>query len=425
LRHASLKPVSFVIRFVAPALLVVRCLPAAVPIGITITSNPAGLAFTVTGDGCGSGSYVTPQTLSWTPASPCAVTFASPQIAQSVYGTRYVFNGWLDGAAANPRTIAAPGQPATFTANFTTQNLLTTAALPAAAGTVTGGGWYNAGVIAGVTATAAGGYRLVNWSGVFAPPGFPGVAVVMSSPLSATANFVPILPGPPGQYVMTGISNFPTAPGKPTNNYGQVVGGTVAAGGNGFLWTPLLPNANAGTITDVGGVILPANPWGDLPHTAAAGINDRGQVVGTTNIQNGPMSVTAQAFLWSPNTPNATTGSVSPLPGGSVFPAFTPNPGFLEINSYGQVGGYLGFWTPSSFVWTTTSPNGQTGTVIEIPLPSGPLPSPGVTSSKASRARQRVALRVRGPVSSGSITAISRPRCWARTRCRAPCRGRS
>src|SRR5690242_20375702 len=97
-------------------------------VSITINSSPTAQAFTVEGNGCAPGTYAAPQTVNWTTGANCTVTFVSPHSVQ--LGIQYYFSNWQDGPALNPRTIAAPAQPAVYTANFTAQYLVTTAANP-------------------------------------------------------------------------------------------------------------------------------------------------------------------------------------------------------------------------------------------------------------------------------------------------------
>ena len=78
----------------------------------------------------------------------------------------YRFVSWQDGNTQNPRTVTVTGN-ATYTATFEaippTQYTLTVASNNTAWGTVTGGGTYNEGATATLTATAATGYRFVQW----------------------------------------------------------------------------------------------------------------------------------------------------------------------------------------------------------------------------------------------------------------------
>jgi hypothetical protein len=64
---------------------------------------------------------------------------------------------------------------------------------------------------------------------------------------------------------------------------------------------PLSANSPAGTMTDLGGVDI-----GVAAIHAAAGINEFGQVVGTTAPLAGPPT---QVFLWSPSVKNGTSGT--------------------------------------------------------------------------------------------------------------------
>jgi pectate lyase len=70
----------------------------------------------------------------------------------------------------------------------TTTYSLTTTASPAAGGTVTGAGTYNAGTAVTVTATPAAGYTFTGWSGD-ASGTATSVTVTMNSNKSVTANF--------------------------------------------------------------------------------------------------------------------------------------------------------------------------------------------------------------------------------------------
>jgi len=126
----------------------------------TIQSDPTGRKFTVTGTGCGpSGPFTTPRTFSWQGVS-CTISFASPDI--SAPGTRYVFQRWGDGLAANPRTFAAFSPSATYTANFASQFLLDVEVSPAGTGTVavdptSSDGYYNSGTGVQLAARAIAG----------------------------------------------------------------------------------------------------------------------------------------------------------------------------------------------------------------------------------------------------------------------------
>jgi Bacterial Ig-like domain (group 3)/Divergent InlB B-repeat domain len=156
------------------------------PVAVTIASAPAGLAFSVSGAGCQAGNYTGTQTLAWQVGSACAVSFSSPQSGGA--GTQYVFSSWTDGTATSSRTITTPASPTTYTASFNTQYLLTTTVGPAAGGTVTGAGYYNAGATATVGATAAAGYGFAGFSGALTDTVNPQ-NLLMNAPKTVQGNF--------------------------------------------------------------------------------------------------------------------------------------------------------------------------------------------------------------------------------------------
>ena len=79
----------------------------------------------------------------------------------------YEFQGWDDGVSTNPRQITVTGN-ATYTAVFSevgaTYYTVTTSVSPAGAGTVSGGGTYEAGSVITLAATANPGYTFSRWN---------------------------------------------------------------------------------------------------------------------------------------------------------------------------------------------------------------------------------------------------------------------
>src|SRR5262249_16469143 len=92
----------------------------------TAQTNPAGLQITVDGT-----TYTAPQAYVWSAGSSHTIATTSPQ---GDGGTRPVFANWSDGGAIS-HTVA-PTVNTTYTANFTTQFLLTTGAYPAGSGAI-------------------------------------------------------------------------------------------------------------------------------------------------------------------------------------------------------------------------------------------------------------------------------------------------
>ena len=165
-------------------------LPPPPSVFVTITANIPNQVFTVAGFGCAPGSYTSPQILQWLNYASCTITFSSKSTG---VGTRLALTGWQDGGTANPRVIVAPAQSVTYTANFTTQHLLTMAINPAASGSLVANpasidGYYNFGTSVELTATPANGYAFSFLSGDMAGSTNPQ-SVAMTAPRSVTANF--------------------------------------------------------------------------------------------------------------------------------------------------------------------------------------------------------------------------------------------
>jgi hypothetical protein len=150
--------------------------------GITIQTNPPGLPFTVDTQPV----FTAPQFLSLAPGSH-SISVAPTQAGAP--GTQYVFANWSDGGTPS-HNITVGDMPATYTANFTPQYLLTATVSPSGAGNVApSGAYYNAGAEIAVTATGTPPYAFSSWSGGASGSTNP-VQVIMNTPKSVTAQFV-------------------------------------------------------------------------------------------------------------------------------------------------------------------------------------------------------------------------------------------
>ena len=149
---------------------------------VTVATSPAGLSITVD-----AVTYTAPQTFAWTEGSTHSIGVTTPQ---GTGGTRYAYASWSDSGAAT-HNITVPASAATYTASFTTQYLLTTAASPTAGGSVTPvTGYYNSASVVPVSANANSGYEFKNWSGDLTGSANP-TSITMSGPRSVTGNFGP------------------------------------------------------------------------------------------------------------------------------------------------------------------------------------------------------------------------------------------
>jgi Concanavalin A-like lectin/glucanases superfamily/Divergent InlB B-repeat domain/Domain of unknown function (DUF2341) len=152
---------------------------------ITVTSSPSGRVLTVDGQAC----TVTPCNYNWTPGSSHTIAVTSTTQAGTT-GTQYVFGNWSDSGAAS-HSVTAPSSATAYTASFTTQYQLTTAASPTAGGTIgpASGGWYNSGSVVSVSSAANSGYAFSGFSGALTGTTTPQ-NLTMSAPFSVTANFI-------------------------------------------------------------------------------------------------------------------------------------------------------------------------------------------------------------------------------------------
>jgi probable HAF family extracellular repeat protein len=185
------------------------------------------------------------------------------------------------------------------------------------------------------------------------------ILVLATSTLCATTSAVAVRP-----YVLTDLGNLPRAAGYNAwgiNSSGQVVGsafggtfGGVDYPGRAFLWSPNTPNGTTGQMYEFGPQSAPNTP------RAAHAINDLGQVVGYRN-GSYPSNLSRQPFLWTPSTPNGNSGTMvdlGTLPGQT---AALPQ----GINSVGQVVG-LGDEDVSTFLWNPSNPNGSAGAMFDL-----------------------------------------------------------
>jgi len=114
----------------------------------------------------------------------------SPQ--NGVVGTRYAWTNWSDGGESS-HTITAPSSPSAYTANFTTQYLLTLTALPIGRGSLAASptsadGYYANGTSVQITAAPGAGFAFIGFSGDLTGSTNPQ-SLAMSAPRSVTGSF--------------------------------------------------------------------------------------------------------------------------------------------------------------------------------------------------------------------------------------------
>lgn len=163
----------------------VNVTPSVTTVPITITTTPANLL--VSADG--GPATAAPLAENWAPGSSHTIATTSPQAGSP--GVQYVWSNWSDSGAIS-HSITVPSTATTYTASFSTQYLLTTAANPPAGGTVTpaSGTYYAASTVVPLTATPNANYTFSSWTGNVANASNASTTVTMTGPQSVTANFV-------------------------------------------------------------------------------------------------------------------------------------------------------------------------------------------------------------------------------------------
>ena len=323
---------------------------------ITIATSPANLL--VSADG---GPFsAAPLVENWTVGSTHTIATLSPQ--PGVLGVQYVWNNWNDGGAISHSITVLPTST-TYTANFTTQYQLTTAANPSNDGTVSpgSGGFYNSGSMVPLMATANSGFNFNNWTGNVANASSASTTVTMTAPQSVSANFV-------GATVPITIAT------SPANLLVSVDGGPPTAAPLTETWIIGSTHTIATTSPQAGGAGIQYvwSSWNDgkaISHTIT--------VPGTATTYSAAFS--PQYQLTTQASPSA-DGSVTPAsgafyPGGAIIPVTaTANSGF-GFSHWTSSGGSFGSTTSASTNFTMPSaPATVTGSFGTFNISAGPTP---------------------------------------------------
>lgn len=148
-------------------------------ISVIVNTNPTGRSFSVDGT-----NYTSTHTFSWVESSSHTIATTSLQPSGI---TRYLWSNWSDGGAIS-HTVA-PAVGTTYTANFSTQHLLTMNS-PATMDLSPATGYRDAGEIVQISATPHPGYSFTGWTGTglgsYTGPNNPAF-VTMNGPIVETA----------------------------------------------------------------------------------------------------------------------------------------------------------------------------------------------------------------------------------------------
>lgn len=199
--------------------------------------------------------------------------------------------------------------------------------------------------------------------------------------INATVPFLWTPGSSPAPLNVGSLPKLPSGIARAINTFGQTAGSSTDGDkSRAFLWTPTSANhPTSGSLTEITG--LP----GETNHSSATAINDRGQVVGVSS---------EFAFLWTPNIPNTTAGAavdLGHLPGATSAIA-------AGINASGQVAGTSLALVGGNraFLWTPATPNASTGTMQDLGL------LPGVTTGSTQATAVNAAAHVVGYGTSGA-----------------------
>ncbi len=149
---------------------------------ITVAANLSGPTVTVDNGTPFTGS----QTFTWVVSSSHTIATTTPQSGGT--GIQYAWQNWSDSGALS-HSVTTPSTATTYTANFQTQYLLTTAVSPSGEGTISPAtGYVNANSVVPVSASANPTYVFTGFSG-----GLTGATnpqnLNMTGPMTVTANF--------------------------------------------------------------------------------------------------------------------------------------------------------------------------------------------------------------------------------------------
>ncbi|HEY6388277.1 MAG TPA: Ig-like domain repeat protein [Candidatus Acidoferrum sp.] len=256
----------FVVQPPYPVIQNAQLTPTGVTVSVNVTTSPANLQVAVDGV-----PATAPATFTWVPGNPHTIATSTPQPGST--GTQYAFAGWSNGGTIL-QTIVTPASNTTYTASFNTQYLLTSSVSPAAGGTITAGGFLNAGSSVTITATPNSGYQFTGFSGALSGTTNPQTLIV-NGPMSITATFAPaaapttttlvssanpVLVGQSVTFTAT-VSGGTSPTGSVTFNDGAANLAAVALTGNQAVYTT--------SSLAVGSHPITATYGGDSAHTAS------------------------------------------------------------------------------------------------------------------------------------------------------------
>ncbi len=153
-------------------------------VGVNVNTSPTGLDVIVDGE-----TYVAPYQTNWPVGSQH--TLSTVEIQQGTIGTRYIWNGWSDGAGISHQ-VTIENKDCLYTANFNTQHYLTVTSDPASVPSSFGTEWYAESSIVTLDALKVDGLLFSHWDidGISQGIAVNPVSIQMDTPHNACAHYV-------------------------------------------------------------------------------------------------------------------------------------------------------------------------------------------------------------------------------------------
>ncbi|HTU44289.1 MAG TPA: hypothetical protein VMF91_04470 [Bryobacteraceae bacterium] len=369
---------------------------------VTVTTSPSGLSFSVD-----STSYTASQTFAWAIGSQHTLATTTPQGSS---GTRQTFTQWSDGNTSTTDTPTISTGTTSYTAQFSTSYLLTTAVSPSSTdGSVTvntasptSDGYYPAGTPVSITATPNTGYNFSSWTGNVADANNASTTVTMSAPESVTANFV--------------INNVNVTIGTSPSGLSFSVDGTPYSSAQVLTW-------------QVGSnhTIATTSPQGTGTRYTFTGWSDGGaishQVTATSGTTSYTASFSTSYLLTTAVAPSSVDGSVGANPASPTsdgyYTAGTP----VTLTATANTGYNFSNWTGTTssstnpLVVTMNSPVSETANFVvnNVSVTIGTSPS-GLLVSVDGGASQVAPVHVTWQVGTNHTIATSSPQGSSGTR---------
>lgn len=219
-------------------------------VGSYLISTSLGPAGSETVDGQ---IFQGPATVQWAQGTQHQISVPLTLVYKA--GARDVFMNWSDGVTTASRTVMAGGV-SSYLALYKRQYVVTTSAVPASGGTVSGAGWYDDGQSAQFRATPSAGYLFTSFSGDASGAGNP-VSLVITNAVTVTGNF------------RAGTPALTALPG-PRNNADPLAAMftlVLSNNGAGIAAGAVVDSVTTRTVAGTGTVVASAKPlgFGDIP----------------------------------------------------------------------------------------------------------------------------------------------------------------